>query len=155
MSEPPQSSTAQRTMLVVDDQHSVCMALAYFLEWSGYRVLTAESGLAAIATVEKEPIDGALIDVHMPVMNGFDTCLRLQGHARSLGRELRVWFMTGAHSTVLERRGAEVGAFAVFRKPFDHSAFLARLEHDFSSPLLPLPATTSAEGDGVSADASP
>jgi len=111
------------------------MSLEYCLEIAGYKGLTAESGPTAVALAEKEPVDGALIDVHMPVMNGFDTCLRLQDHARSLGRELRVWFMMGAHSSALEPRSAELGAFGVLRKPFDWTAFLARLEHDFSSPV--------------------
>lgn len=138
-------------MLVVDDQHSVCVVLAYFLELGGYRVLTAESGHAAIGVAEREMVDGVLIDVHMPVMNGFDACLRLQAQARALGRELRVWFMTGAHSSGVERRGAELGACGVFRKPFDHATFLTQLGHDFSSPLPPL----LVVGDSTGADPSP
>ncbi len=122
-----------RTILVVDDQHGVCVSLAYFLELAGYRVLTAESGPSAVALAEKEVIDGAVIDVHMPVVNGFDTCLRLQSQAGVTRRELRVWFMTGACTSELERRGVELGALGVFRKPFDSPSFLEQLEHGFAS----------------------
>lgn len=135
----------RRTLLVIDDQRSVCVSLAYFLELANYRVLTAESGEAGVALAEQETVDGALIDVHMPVMNGFDTCLRLQSQAQAHGRALRVWFMTGAFSRDFDRRSADLGALGVIPKPFDHPAFLARLEEGFSSSVPPaLPTAVSA-----------
>ncbi len=145
---------SRRTLLVIDDQTSVCTSLAYFLELANYRVLTAESGAAALALAEQHSIDGALIDVHMPVMNGFDTCLRLQGQAQTQGRALRVWFMTGAFSRGFERRSADLGALGVIQKPFNHPAFLARLEEGFSSPLPPVPSgAPSANGGAVAPSA--
>ncbi len=130
-------------MLIVDDERSVCVSLAYLLEYAGYRVLTADSGSAAVALAENEVVDGALIDIHMPVMNGFDTWLRLRERATALGRPLRAWFITGGFSRDLERRGAEVGALGVIRKPFEHQSFLALLEEGFSSSLPPVGPSTS------------
>ncbi len=126
-------------MLIFDDQPGVRTSLEYLLRRAGYRVLSAESGPAAIALAERESIEGALIDVHMPVMNGFDACVRLQAQATSLGRELRVWFMTGGFTSDVVRRGAELGALGVFAKPFDFSVFLARLDHGFASPVPFMP----------------
>lgn len=126
-------------MLIIDDQASVCVTLKYLLELAGYRTILAESGQAALEVAETERIDGALIDVHMPVMNGFDTCLRLQAQARAGGRALRIWFMTGAFTRDLERRSSQIGAFGVFAKPFDHSVFFARLEEGFSSAVPSIP----------------
>lgn len=137
----------RRTLLVIDDQRSVCVSLAYFLELANYRVLKAESGEAGLALAEHEAVDGALIDVHMPVMNGFDTCLRLQSQAQVHGRALRVWFMTGAFSSDFERRSADLGALGVIPKPFDHPAFLARLEEGFSSPAPSVPSAAASAND--------
>jgi DNA-binding response OmpR family regulator len=130
---------AQRTMLIVDDQQSVRVTLEYLLDLDGYRVLTAESGLGAIALAEKEPIDGALIDINMPVMDGFATCVRLQALAATGGRRLRIWFMSGAYSGALRRRGLELGGLEVFSKPFDPSNLSKRLEEGFSAVAPPVP----------------
>ncbi|MDP3073816.1 MAG: response regulator [Opitutaceae bacterium] len=146
MSDSPEQPKTQRTMLVIDDQHSVRVSLVYLLRLSGYNVIGADSGANAIVLAATESVDGALIDVHMPVMNGLETCVRLQAQARTLGRELRVWFMTGAFTGDLERRSARLGALGVFAKPFECPSFLARLEAGFSSPLPSLPSTTVDDG---------
>ena len=141
MNESTDKIQAQRTMLIVDDQQSVRVTLEYLLDLDGYRVLTAESGVAAIALAEKEPIDGALIDINMPVMDGFATCVRLQALAATGGRRLRVWFMSGAYSDALKRRGLEFGGLEVFSKPFDPQNLSKRLEDGFS----PVPITVFSE----------
>lgn len=131
-------------MLIIDDQHSVCVSLDYFLGGAGYRVVTAESGTAAFALFETHPIDAALIDIHMPGMNGFDVCLRLQAKAQELGRSLRVWFMTGAFSRALDRRAVELGALGVLRKPFDYATVLSVFDAGFSAPVTSRPSTEPA-----------
>lgn len=77
MSDSPHPISPQRTLLVVDDQHGVCVSLSFLLSGVGYRVIAAESGRTAIALLDSELIDGAIIDVHMPGMNGFETCVAL------------------------------------------------------------------------------
>lgn len=134
MSDSPHPISAQRTMLVVDDQHGVCVSLSFLLSGAGYRVITAESGRAAIAFLDSELIDGAIIDVHMPGMNGFETCVALQTRSSTLGRQLHVWFMTGAFTKVLERRCMEVGGIGVLHKPFEFPDTLMQLEAGFAVP---------------------
>lgn len=130
-------ATTRRTILIVDDQASVRLSLAYLLELPAYRTIVAESGLAAIAAAETEPIDGALIDLHMPGMDGFDTASRLQAQARALGRPLKLWFMSGTFNARLERRARELGALGLLRKPFDHAALLSQLEQGFTATRPP------------------
>ena len=121
---------------------------------SGYKLIGAESGLS-LALAADESVDGALIDVHMPVMNGFATCLRLQDQARLLGRELRVWFMTGALTSDVRRPCADLGALEVFAKPFAYTAFLARIEHGFSLAPPACPPTAMTAGDTAGTNTSP
>ena len=147
MSDSPDSNSTKRTLLVVDDQHGVCVSLSFLLSGAGYRVLTADSGRTAVAMLDSEHIDGAVIDVHMPGMNGFDTCLALQTRVAALGRALHVWFMTGAFTTVLERRCLEVGGIAVFHKPFQFPETLAQLAAGFAAPPPPLPAPSCVAAD--------
>lgn len=58
------------TILVVDDQEEIRLAMQYLLEREGHQVLTAASGAAALALFRAHPIDLALIDYVMPRMNG-------------------------------------------------------------------------------------
>ena len=141
-------------MLIVDDQESVRVTLDYLLGLAGYRVLTAASGAEAIAIAERETVDGAIIDIHMPVMTGFDACERLRSLASAGNRSLKVWFMSGAVSREAKMRGSELGGLAVFSKPFDPEELTRRLEEDLShSPdpsVLPARETTVDNADMVS-----
>src|SRR2546426_12754208 len=58
------------TCLVVDDEPPVRHAMVRVLEGAGYRVLSADSGPAAIATLEREAIDLVVSDLQMPGMDG-------------------------------------------------------------------------------------
>lgn len=128
-------STAMPTLLIVDDQAPVCAALATLLGRRGYRVLTAGSGAAAIALAETEAIDGALVDVHMPALDGFETCRRLQALARERRQALRLWFITGHPTRSAEAAAAALGALGILPKPFDFARLLALIEAGLASPL--------------------
>ncbi|HVZ65061.1 MAG TPA: response regulator [Opitutaceae bacterium] len=130
-SDPPPSVPKSRALLVVDDQASVRLSLEFMLSGVGFRVLSAASGPEAIEQMAREGADGALIDVHMPVMNGFETGVRLKELAAMAGRQFPIWFMTGAGGSAVEKRSAELGALGVFSKPFDLQHLLARLQSGF------------------------
>lgn len=133
MSTPQLQNCSSRTLLVVDDQHSVRLLLEFALGVAGYRVVSAASGWEAMERAAKVAIDGALIDVHMPGLDGFETSRRLQAAAHAAGRSLRVWFMTGTAGAAIARRAAELGALGVLLKPFDHPALTAQLDAGFAA----------------------
>lgn len=139
-SEPPSGLNAKRTLLVVDDQPNVRSSIAHYLEFCGYRTLPAESGLAAIEMARNEQIDGVLLDIHMPGLNGFDTCARLLAVAREAGKPMMVWFMTGAFTREMDETCQRVGGLAIFRKPFEWPQLLAEVERGLLPP--PPPAET-------------
>ena len=66
------------TILVVDDDPDLRLALVDVLEESGYRVLTAENGRAALEVLRTETPNLILLDVMMPVMNGIDFAGEMQ-----------------------------------------------------------------------------
>lgn len=141
-----------KTILVVDDQPAVGLSVAYYLEVSGYRALRAESGEAAIALLRKQPVDGVLLDVQMPGMNGFQACAQLQAVAKEAGRPVKAWFMTGIHYRELPEDCAKAGGLAVFHKPFDWPQMLAELERGFTAlppPSNPAAATWSPAPDAT------
>src|SRR3954469_17593144 len=58
------------TLLVGDDDADLRTALSAGLQESGHQVRQAENGLAALAELEKAPVDLAIVDVMMPDMDG-------------------------------------------------------------------------------------
>lgn len=134
VNESESPTAGKRTMLIVDDQHSVCVSLAFLLRPYNYQVVTAESGPAAVVLYGEHVIDGAVIDIHMPGMNGFETFMALQAKAKECGRPLRAWFMTGAPTRLIETRAAEIGGLALLGKPFDFPAILSVFDVGFALP---------------------
>lgn len=122
MTETWQSISPKQTLLVVDDTESVRISLEFLLGGLGYRVVPAASGEAALALYDSMPVDGALLDLHMPAMDGFATCDALKAYAARRGSVLPIWFMTAACTPSIERRCAAAGGLAVLRKPFDLDA---------------------------------
>jgi CheY-like chemotaxis protein len=122
------------TILVVDDNESVLCTMAFVLEQRGYRVRTAPSGMKALEIARSAPVAAALVDVHMPGMDGFQTCTALLTHAHENARVLPVWLMTGGFTREAEKRAVEVGALALLSKPFEILDFVSSLEKRCADP---------------------
>jgi CheY-like chemotaxis protein len=106
-------------LLLVDDRPANLLALEAVLGDSDYQLLKASSGNETLAALEKNP-DVALIllDVQMPVMDGFEVSRRIK--QTQAWREIPIIFITAFHTEnpfVLE--GYKAGAVDWFSKPFD------------------------------------
>ena len=138
MNSSARKTTTTPTILIVDDHEGVRVTLELMLTRSGYRVLAADSGSCAIMLASTEHIDAALIDVHMPGMTGFE-CLRLILQNRDAGHNrIRVWFITGAPTSEINRAAVEVGAIGVLQKPFELTELLAELKNGLAQPGAPI-----------------
>jgi CheY-like chemotaxis protein len=125
-----------RTLLIIDDNKSVRDSLRFLLQHRGYDVLVAENGPQGIAIAGQSHVDGALVDVNMPGMNGIEVCRLLLQQARTTGKDIAVWMMTGARTPAVEKLAAEAGALTLMAKPFDFSALYRRFEERWGKPQL-------------------
>jgi two-component system cell cycle sensor histidine kinase/response regulator CckA len=117
------SARAGRTILVVEDQPEVLELLADALQMLGYHVLTAGSpsqGLA-IGDQHAREIDLVLTDVIMPEMNGPEFAHQLTIRYPTL----KVLYVSGHGTDMLEQLGVPVDGSAVLRKPFTLDTLLA------------------------------
>jgi DNA-binding response OmpR family regulator len=116
-----------KKVLIVDDEAHIRLLLEQTLDSlvdEGVDILTADNGGAALALIREERPDLVLLDVMMPVMNGFDVCKTVKNDP-----ELKATFvmMLTAKGQELDRvTGAEVGADLYLTKPFDPDDVLAR-----------------------------
>lgn len=95
---------AQSTVLVVDDEAAIVELMRDFLEAEGYGVLTAPDGHAALALLEREPVDCLLLDVMMPGLSGFDLCRRIRERS-----DVPVLFLSARDQDVDKIRGLGLG----------------------------------------------
>lgn len=110
------------TILVVDDEPSVLEFAATALAASGYNVLRAASGMAALGVARERGGDVKLLltDVVMPDLNGPHLADQLLRNNPSL----RVLFMSGWDPDVIEHHGAMRRGFKTLSKPFTFSQLL-------------------------------
>ncbi len=113
-------------ILIVDDNPANLEMLLEFLADAGFTVLVAEDGESAIAGAEYAPPDMILLDILMPVMDGFETCRRLK--ANPLTQDIPIIFMTALTETVDKVKGLSLGAVDYVTKPLEHEEVLARIE---------------------------
>lgn len=111
--------------MVVDDEVLVRRALRRILEGEGFEVLEAENGAEAIALLE-ESLDLILLDVRMPVLDGFSFLRQLRGQERFSG--LPVVMMTGGEGKEDRLKAVEYGANDFIGKPFEVSEVRVRAE---------------------------
>jgi CheY-like chemotaxis protein len=129
-----------RTLLIIDDNKSVRESLRFLLLRRGYAVFVAENGKEGIELVKQTRIDGALIDVNMPGMNGIEVCRQLHQHANATGKKLPMWMMTGARTPELSRQAIEAGALVLLGKPFDFGDLFRQLDEQLGAQEPPKPA---------------
>lgn len=102
-------------ILIVDDDFSIRETLKGVLEDKGYKVSTAEDGLAAVEMARKAHYDIMFIDVVMPGIDGFQTLDEI----KKINPETNVIIMTGHSIEHLVEKATSLGAFKCIYKPID------------------------------------
>ena len=105
-------------VLVVDDDPDILDALSEILEVEGYQVDRARNGREALQRLEQAAPDLVLLDLMMPVMDGWE-------FARSLGPEARPPIIVLSADRNVSAKAREIGALGWLAKPFELSELLA------------------------------
>lgn len=109
-------------ILVAEDEEPIRRLIKMNLVRAGYQVVCAEDGLKAADFLESEPFDLALLDIMLPLVDGYE----LLEYARGLG--VPVIFLTALGSTEDKVKGLKRGADDYLSKPFEIVELLARVE---------------------------
>jgi CheY-like chemotaxis protein len=116
----------QARILIVDDVPANIQLIANMLSKEAFQISAALSGAQALGMVERVQPDLVLLDVTMPVMDGFETCRQLK--ALPVTAEVPVIFLTGRASEEDVLRGFEAGGVDYVSKPFSHPELMARVQ---------------------------
>ena len=136
-------------ILVIDDNEQTLTLVRRVLEKEKYRVITAASGEAAMAVLENEPVDLALLDVMMPGIDGYTVCRLIR--ARSL---LPIIMLTSLDKDEYKVKGLDAGADDFVTKPFSSDVLLARVRAVLrrSQITLPTPSCTVFKSGNLEID---
>jgi two-component system, OmpR family, KDP operon response regulator KdpE len=109
-------------ILVVDDDPDLVRALRLRLRANQYEVTTASDGYAAIACAQKERPALIILDLGLPVGDGFVVLERLQSSDALCG--IPVIVLSARDPQANEQRALKAGAAAFFQKPADNEELL-------------------------------
>lgn len=110
-------------VLVIDDSREMLLVMKHLLLNNGYQPLLAENGLAGLEMVEEHDPDLIVLDLSMPVVDGWQVCERIREKSA-----VPIIILTAAHVTDEDTvRGLDLGANDYVTKPFNQQVMLARI----------------------------
>lgn len=113
-------------ILIIDDDQTQHLILGEYLKQSGYEVIHAKDGAQGLRMTEAHKPDLILLDLQMPVMDGFKTLEMIRSQAEF--QDTPVLLLTSLNRERLKIRGLEMGADDYITKPFNKAELLARLK---------------------------
>ncbi len=116
----------QRTILIVDDIPKNIQLVAQNLKPLGYRLLFATSGQKTLEILRENQVDLILLDIMMPVMNGYETCREIRKTEEY--RNLPVIFLTAKNEVSDIIEGFDAGGADYIIKPFHSQELIKRVQ---------------------------
>ena len=122
-----------KRILMVEDTEDNRQIVRDLMESVGYHLIEAEDGAAGVAMAAEHRPDLILMDIQLPVMDGYEACRRLRSEPRTA--RATVVMLTAAAGEEAEREAEEAGADLFLTKPFSPLELL-RLVHDLGDGAL-------------------
>jgi len=124
----------QKTILIVDNDDDVRLAMAAVLNHDGYHVVEAENGASGVEVAQRVLPDLVLMDIRMPWMNGVEAAERLRADERT--RDIPVIAVTGELRTdTAEARRAEGLFDSIIWKPVTATMLMQRVHGTIGGAL--------------------
>ena len=112
------------SILIVDDNISLCKTMSLILERKGYAVTIAEDGQEAVKEVKEKPFDMIFMDIKMPRLNGVEAYRGI----KEIRPEAIVMMMTGFAVEDLVQEALKEGAYGIMYKPLDPEKIVTLIE---------------------------
>ena len=116
----------QTTVLVIDDSEAIRRLLQAYLRMEGYQVIEASNGRMGLTTAAERKPDIILLDISMPIMDGYSVCARLQQDKEL--RSIPIIMLSTLSDTESKMRAFELGAVDYITKPVSKGELIARMQ---------------------------
>ncbi|MEJ2720434.1 MAG: response regulator [bacterium] len=138
-------------ILVVDDEPHIVQILKFTLEKAGYQVFTAENGQVALELVQTALPHLVILDVMMPVMDGYEVCRKMREDFKM--NQIPVIMLSAKGDPLARVEGLQEGANDYLIKPYSNDELLLRVKNVLewnikqkeANPLTGLPGNTAIE----------
>lgn len=149
--ETPLSAKNKPRILLADDEADLLLFMKETLERQGFEVSTASDGEAALKAIRKNPPDIAVLDLKMPLLDGFGVCRQLREDP--VFENLPVIILSASATRENKIRGLNLGVDDFITKSMDIQELLARIRMILkrnkqgldANPLTRLPGNISIE----------
>jgi DNA-binding response OmpR family regulator len=115
-----------KKVLIVDDEPGIIVALQFLMEQNGYATMVAFSGEEAMEAVAKHHPDLMLLDIMLPVVDGFEVCQRVRENPD--WSDIRIVLVTALGNEANVTKGLDLGADAYITKPFSNADLVAKVK---------------------------
>lgn len=115
-----------KKILIVEDDENIRELLRLYLEHEGYEILEAENGAVGLRMYKSENPDMLLLDVMMPVMDGWQVCKEIRMESK-----VPIIMITAKSETLDKVTGLEMGADDYIAKPLEMREVVARVRAVF------------------------
>jgi len=115
----------RKTILIVDDEESICQSLGGILRDEGYDVLTAGSGEDALKIIDEEMPNLVLLDIWLPGLDGIEVLKII----RSDYSHIRVIMMSGHGTIETAVKATKLGAYDFIEKPLSMDKIILLVNH--------------------------
>jgi len=112
-------------VLIAEDEPNILTSLEFLMRNCDYEVRVARDGEEALRTAQDWLPDVLLLDVMMPLCNGFEVCRRLRDNPAT--RAVKIVMLTAHGRDAQIERGLALGADAYITKPFSNKDLIARV----------------------------
>jgi CheY-like chemotaxis protein len=112
--------------LLINDERDIAHVMRLLLEARGHEVFIAEDGSRGLAVAQRQKPDVIVLDLMMPVMDGFNSLESLQADPRT--ESIPVIVVSAMQAEQAEQRCYAMGARAYVRKPFDADILIGAIE---------------------------
>jgi two-component system, OmpR family, KDP operon response regulator KdpE len=134
----------QTRVLIVDDDPLIRKFIHANLKCRNYEVFLAENGQQALELLQRQNVELVLLDIMMPVLDGFEVCRRLREWS-----QVPIIILSARDGETDKLRCLEIGADDYLTKPFSLNELLSRLKVVLRrSQKYPYAAVSSRFGDG-------
>jgi len=107
-----------KKILIVDDEPSIIVPVQFLMEQNGYDVMVAFSGEEAMEIIAEKKVDLILLDIMLPVIDGFEVCQRVRENRQ--WNKIKIILLTALGSDANVEKGLALGADAYITKPFSN-----------------------------------
>ena len=126
----PGTGISKRKILIVEDNKDLQGLLSFHMTAAGYSVLLAENGIEAVETYARERPDLVLLDILLPLLDGWEVCRRIRQDDRN--HDISIIMLTALSEVENKLKGFALGADDYITKPFSPRELTMRVKRVLS-----------------------